>query len=141
MLSPELAIRLRDAGLRWHPARGDAFVVPGRDLDDHVFVLSDMVVELVDVPGGTSILAFNGTTEWALDRLEAGSAVWVPSEAQLRGLLGDAFVGLERVSGPPAAYAVTVQVASGRARHLDVAAEPAYARALLAVLGGASPAS
>jgi hypothetical protein len=78
MLSRELAIRLRDAGLRWHPARGDAFVVPGRDLDDHVFVLSDMVVELVDVPGGTSILAFNGTTEWALDRLEAGSAVWVP---------------------------------------------------------------
>ena len=72
MLSRELALRLRDAGLLWHPARGDAFVVPGRDLDDHVFVLSDMVVELVDVPGGTPILAFNGTTEWALDSREAG---------------------------------------------------------------------
>jgi hypothetical protein len=135
MLSRELAIRLRDAGLRWHPARGDAFVVPDRDLDEDVFVLSDMVVELVDLPEGPSVLAFNGTTEWALDSLEAASAVWVPSEAQLRTLLGDAFVGLERVPGPPAAYAVTVQVAGRPTRHLDVAAEPAYARALLAALG------
>jgi hypothetical protein len=135
MLSRELAIRLRDAGLRWDPARGDAFLVPDRDLDDDVFVLSDMVVELVDVSPGPSILAFNGTTEWALDSLEAASAVWVPSEAQLRTLLGDAFVGLERAAGPPAGYAVTVRGAGGRTRHLDVAAEPAYARALLAVLG------
>jgi hypothetical protein len=33
-LSRELAVRLRDAGVRWHPAKGDAFVVPDRDVDD-----------------------------------------------------------------------------------------------------------
>jgi hypothetical protein len=40
------------------------------------------------------------------------------------------------VPGPPTGYAVTVQVLGGRVRHLDVAPEPAYARALLAVLRG-----
>jgi hypothetical protein len=134
MLSRELALRLREAGIAWRPVAGDTFVVPDRDLDDQVFVLSDMVVELLDVPGGPPVLAFNGTTEWALDSLEAGDALWVPREDQLRGLLGAAFLGLEHVPGPPTSYAVTVLAAAGPVRHLDVAAEAAYARALLAVL-------
>src|SRR6185436_20193891 len=75
MLSRELARELLGAGLRWAPTKGDRFFVPDRDLDDHVFVLSDMVIELVDVPDGSRILAFNGTTEWALDSLEAAAAV------------------------------------------------------------------
>lgn len=139
MLGRELAARLRDAGVRWHPARGDAFVVPDRDLDDQVFVLSDMVVEMVDLPGGTSVLAFNGTTEWALDSLEASLALWVPREDQLRALLGNAFVGLEHRPGPPASFAVTLEVGGHRSRHVDVSAEAAYARALLGALGETSP--
>jgi hypothetical protein len=139
MLSRKLALRLRDAGVRWHPAQGDAFVVPDRDLDDRVFVLSDMVVEVLDVPGGPPVLAFNGTTEWALDSLEAGLAVWVPREDQLRTLLGTAFVGLQHEPGPPGfpSHVVTVVVGRERSRHVDVAAEDAYARALLALLAGA----
>ena len=78
MLSRALAESLRDAGLRWAPAKGDRFVVPDRDLDDEVFVVSDMVVEAVDVPDGDRLLAFNGTTEWALDSLEAGEAICLP---------------------------------------------------------------
>jgi len=134
MLSRDLARELLGAGLRWAPAKGDRFFVPDRDLDDHVFVLSDMVIELVDVPDGSRILAFNGTTEWALDSLEAAAAVWLPREDQLRELLGQAFVGLESLSGATPGYAVTVEVSGDRERHVDVEVEPAYARALLAVL-------
>ena len=128
MLSLELARGLRAAGVVWHPTPGDAFVLPDRDLDDQVFVLSDMVIQTVDLPNGSPILAFNGTTEWALDSLEAHEAVWLPREDQLRTLLGDTFVALERVPGPPEGYAVTTD----GGRHVDVTAEAAYARALLA---------
>jgi hypothetical protein len=127
MLSRELATALRDAGLTWTPQNGDRFVVPDRDLDEMVFVLSDMVVEEVRMPDGSHVLAFNGTTEWALDALEASEAIWVPSEAQLRERLDAAFEGLERLQGPSGGYAVT---ASGT-RHVDVSAANAYARALL----------
>ena len=134
MMSRDLARALRRAGLAWTPAKGDRFFVPDRDLDDQVFVVSDMVIEVLDVPGGGRILAFNGTTEWALDSLEAAAAVWLPREDQLRELLGGAFVGLESLAGAAPGYAVTVQVAAAHERHVDVEAEPAYARALLAVL-------
>jgi hypothetical protein len=133
MLSRDVARALREAGIAWTPAKGDQFVVPDRDLDDQEFVVSDMVIDVVDLAHGVSVLAFNGTTEWALDSLEAESALWVPREDQLRELLGGAFVRLERLPGPPAAYAVSVAVGTRRERHVDVSAEAAYARALLSV--------
>jgi hypothetical protein len=138
MISLELARALRAAGLAWRPQPGDAFVIPDRDLDDQVFVLSDMVVQTLDLPGGPPLLAFNGTTEWALDSLEAHEAVWLPHEGQLRSLLGDAFAALERVAGSapelPQGYAVTVTTAAGEQRHVDITPEAAYARALLGLL-------
>ena len=132
MLSRELAIALHDAGLVWTPENGDRFVVPDRDLDEMVFVLSDMVVEEATLADGTHVLAFNGTTEWALDALEATEAIWVPSEAQLRERLGHSFEGLEPLPTPSLGYAV---VADGR-RHIDVSAADAYGRALLERLTG-----
>jgi hypothetical protein len=134
MLSRDLARALRVAGVEWVPAKGDRFFVPDRDLDDQVFVLSDMVIEVLDVPDGGRILAFNGTTEWALDKVEAAVAVWLPREDQLRELLGGGFVGLELLSGTAPGYAVTVDVDGSRERHVDVDVERAYARALLALL-------
>ena len=133
MINFELALALRAAGLAWHPRRGDAFMVPDRDLDDEVFVLSDMVIEPQDVPNGPPILAFNGTTEWALDSLEANDALWLPREDQLRDLLGDAFASLEHATGPVGGYVVALADGS---RHVDVDAACAYARALLRNLGG-----
>lgn len=95
MISIELARRLRDAGLPWTPADGDRFFIPDRDLEGHTFSISQMTIDVRDVPGGQQI-AFNGAVEWALDAIMQREVVWLPSEAQLRDRLGDAFERLER---------------------------------------------
>ena len=87
VISIELAKRLRDAGVRWIPAAGDRFVIPDRDMDDEVFVLSDMTVDVHEFETGR-VIGFNGTVEWALDSVEQETAFWLPSETQLRELLG-----------------------------------------------------
>jgi hypothetical protein len=128
VITLELAQQLHDAGLAWEASAGDRFVVPDRDMDDDVFVVSDMTVQVHDFPSGR-IIGFNGTTEWALDSLDQHDVVWLPRETQLRELLGEEFVSLEARTG---GYAV--RLASDDERHIDIDAERAYARALLAVL-------
>jgi len=130
VITLEFAERLRDAGLEWEPGPGDRFVVPHREMDEDVFVVSDMTVEVHDFPTG-KVLGFNGTVEWALDSIEHSEVVWLPRESQLRELLGDAFVRLDAV--PPGAV-VEIDLPAGRQRHADVDPERAYARAVLAVL-------
>jgi hypothetical protein len=132
VISIELAARLGQAGLRWEPEPGDLFMVPDRDLDRDVFVVSDMVVEVDELPTGR-LLRFNGTTEWALDSLHQADAVWLPREDQLRERLGPAFVSLGSTAG---GFVVEARVSEATQRHIDLTAEDAYARALLAVLGG-----
>jgi hypothetical protein len=128
MIPLDLAIRLRDAGLSWKPAVGDWFAVPDREMDDDLFVLSDMTIQVYEVPEG-SLIGFNGTTEWALDDLDKDEAVWLPREDQLRELLGAAFRALfcdvdgYRVIGT----GIDVRAASP---------ERAYGEAVLHVLGG-----
>ncbi len=134
MITLELARRLRGAGLAWEPAPGDRFVVPDRDMDDEVFVVSDMVVDVHDLPGGR-VLGFNGTVEWALDNIAAAEVVWLPREDQLRGRLGAAFHRLEAV--PPGWVVVARLPPDGtEQRHADADVERAYARALLQLLTG-----
>ena len=131
MISFDLARRLHDAGLAWSPAAGDAFWMPERELDETVFTVSDMVVEVRDLPGGRS-LAFNGTTEWALDDVEEQEAVWLPRLDQLLDVLGPHFVSLTARSG---GYVVRARVGERHEEHVDVGAADAAARAVLAVLG------
>jgi len=126
MLTSELAARLRDAGLPWAPASGDRFVIPDRDLDDEVFVISEMTIEVHDILG-ERLIRFNGTTEWALDSIDAALVLWLPREDQLRGALGARFNSLE------AAGEGFVVVLDDGSRHADVDAERAYARAVLHV--------
>jgi hypothetical protein len=126
----ELAEQLADAGLRWEPARGDQFVLPHREMDEQMFVLSDMTVEVHQFPSG-EVIGFNGTVEWALDSVERNEALWIPREDQLREALGDAFVALRRHSD---GYRCDVVDGSVTA---DTAAE-AYA---LALLGRLAPAA
>ncbi len=128
VISVSLARVLKTAGLAWTPASGDRMVVADRDMDGQVFVLSDMTVEVHEMPGGP-VVRFNGTTEWALDSLELDEVLWLPAEDQLRCLLGDAFAGL---STTPQGYAVRLH------GHLDAftgsEAAEAYGQALLALL-------
>ena len=130
MISVGLARTLRDAGLRWTPRRGDTFVVADRGMDEEVFVLSDMTVELQEFPTGP-VIGFNGTTEWALDSLDQSDALWLPSEHQLREQLGDAFRRLER-SGSSYAVIIEVEGESSLARATDPA--EAYGLALVELL-------
>lgn len=130
MIALDLARRLHDAGVTWSPGNGDRFWVPDRELDDTVFTVSDMVVEVREIAGGR-VLAFNGTTEWALDSVEQQEAVWLPRLDQLIELLGASFVSLTARSG---GHVVRVEVGKDVQEHVDVAADDAAARALLGVL-------
>jgi hypothetical protein len=131
MLPIELATRLRTAGLTWTPRAGDRFVLPVSGMEEEVFVISDLTVDVHHFTTG-DVIGFNGTTEWALDSVEQDKVVWLPREEQLRDLLGDSFVALEQLDG---GYAVSISRADGSLeRHADIEAERAYARALLARL-------
>jgi hypothetical protein len=132
VITLDLARRLHQLGLPWTPASGDRFVVPDRDLDEQVFVVSEMTIEPEQLATG-GIVRFNGTTEWALDSIEQDEVIWLPHEAQLRDLLGERFRRLESV---PDGYVVVTRNGHGEERHVDIDAERAYARALLAVLEG-----
>ena len=119
MISRELAIALRDAGLVWHPAEGDRFQF---DLPDEVeleaeadvFMISTMTIEARQMPSGT-ILAFKGTTEWALDSVTLADAVWLPREDQLRELLRGTFRRLLRLDDT---FRVEIEI-SGRLRGFE----------------------
>lgn len=133
MISVDLARRLRDGGLRWEPAPGDRFVVVDREMDDDVFTLAEMTVEVHDVPEGGRLLGFNGTTEWALDSVNAADALWLPGEGQLRERLGGTFVALERV---PEGVRVRLDVNGTPREFTDPDAAEAYGRALLHLVTG-----
>jgi hypothetical protein len=133
VISIGLALRLREAGLRWTPHSGDRFVVADRDMDEDVFVLADMTVDVHHLPDGDQVIGFNGTTEWALDSVERSQALWLPSETHLRELLAGTFRRLEREAD---VWRVDI-VVNGEplsARHADPA--EAYGLALLRLMTG-----
>jgi hypothetical protein len=135
VISVALARRLQDAGLAWHPAPGDRFVIPQPALDGTVFTLSDMTIEVHEYPSGT-ILGFNGTTEWALDSVEKGRTIWLPREDQLRDLLGGTFRSLARDGS---GWVVRVAIPGHPAEEF-VAQDPAeaYGEAVLALVSRAT---
>lgn len=134
MISLDTARRLRAAGLRWSPGSGDRFVVADKGMDDEVFVLSEMTVEVHQLEHG-QVIGFNGTTEWALDSVEDRDAVWLPRETQLRELLAATFRALDRINGD---WRVRLEVngAPVQVQHSDT--EEAYALALLQLITGCS---
>jgi hypothetical protein len=136
VIGVQLAQQLREAGLVWKPALGDRFAIPDRDLDDEVFVLSNMTIQVYSVPEGR-VIGFNGTTEWALDDVEVDEVVWLPREDQLRELLGGTFRGLRR---DPAGYEATIDLLSELRSFEGESAEQAYAAALLHLLAAAGAA-
>ena len=96
MISTELALALKQAGLEWHPRSGDRFQLDEPEFEADVFTVSEMTIEPRQYPTG-ALLAFNGTTEWALDSVALEDALWLPLEHQLRELLRGAFRALRRL--------------------------------------------
>jgi hypothetical protein len=132
VIAVELARRLRDAGVTWEPTPGDRFVIPDRGMDDDVFVVSNMTIDVHEFPTGR-VIGFNGTVEWALDSVEQEAALWLPSETQLREHLGGAFVGLRRSDGR---YRVELDVEGRRTEVPGDDPDEAYGRALLFLASG-----
>ncbi|MCR2784223.1 MULTISPECIES: pilus assembly protein CpaE [unclassified Microbacterium] len=131
MISTDLARELRAAGLVWRPRSGDRFQLDEPEFDADVFTVSDMTIEPRMFPTGT-LLAFNGTTEWALDSVALEDALWLPSEAQLREMLRGTFRALTRL---PDTFQVEIEVAGARHTFRHPAPADAYARAVLFLLG------
>lgn len=130
MISIGLARALRDAGLEWLPAEGDRFMIPYRDLEDHVFSISEMTVEAHQLSDGNRI-SFNGAVEWALDSIMHTEVIWLPSEAQLRNRLGRAFDILKQTD---AGYECRIVVDGVPRTYMSEEPADAYARALLDLL-------
>lgn len=86
MLTLETAQALKGAGLTWRPREGDFFAIPGRGLDDQLFILSPMAATLQFLAGYPAI-TFQGAYEWALDYILIHEVVWLPREEQLRAEL------------------------------------------------------
>ena len=136
MITRELALALRDSGLAWHPESGDRFQLdlPSNveaEVEADVFTVSDMTIDTLPTPTG-AILAFNGTTEWALDSVAIDDAVWLPREDQLRELLRGAFRSLRRLDD---AFEVVVDLGGEVRRFEHPDAAEAYALALLELIG------
>jgi hypothetical protein len=136
VISRDLAIELRDAGLVWHPESGDRFQLDlpeqvEAEVEADIFTVSEMTIEARRYPTGT-ILAFNGTTEWALDSVALADAVWLPREDQLRELLRATFRSLTRLED---SFEVEVEIAGDVRRFEHPDAAEAYGQALLELVG------
>ncbi|MDQ1739689.1 MAG: hypothetical protein QOE53_1341 [Pseudonocardiales bacterium] len=105
-------------------------MVVDRGMDEEIFVLSDMTVEVHQLEHG-QVIGFNGTTEWALDSVEDRDAVWLPRENQLRELLAGTFRSLERVDGD---WRVRLEINSTPVQVQHPDPEQAYALALLQLI-------
>jgi hypothetical protein len=92
MVSLALAQQLKEAGLVWEAKTHDFFVIPERGMDEHIFVVTDVMAHL-ELLKGWPVVTFHGTAEWALDYILTAEVVWLPSEAQIRGRLEEALLG------------------------------------------------
>ncbi|GMQ78462.1 MAG: hypothetical protein BMS9Abin02_0975 [Anaerolineae bacterium] len=86
MISLSIATELKACGLVWEPSLHDFFAIPDSDLDNRIFVVSDMMIDFHQL-FGRQIITFNGAVEWSLDNIMMADAVWMPTESQLRELV------------------------------------------------------
>jgi hypothetical protein len=134
VLGVDVAQQLKEAGLTWKPAPGDRFAIPDRDLDNELFVLSNMTIQVYNLPEGR-VIGFNGTTEWALDDVEIEETIWLPREDQLRELLGGTFRALRRAD---AGYEIDMDLLGEARTFAAETPEGAYAAAMLHLLATAT---
>ena len=135
MISFDLARRLETQGLEWTPALHDKFMIPDRDLDDRVFVIAELTIDVEEV-GGHATIMFNGAVEWSLDYIFSQDVVWLPTEEQLRTRLGNTFTRLIRTED---GFRCEIDVDGMTVVFTADDAADAYGQALLHVLYAESP--
>jgi hypothetical protein len=86
MVTLPLARKLKSQGVSWTPHPNDFFAIPDRELDDRVFVISEMMTNIEQIRG-RPVVSFHGSAEWATDYLVTSEVVWLPRESQVRNLL------------------------------------------------------
>ncbi|MGD2157330.1 MAG: hypothetical protein PVG14_01160 [Anaerolineales bacterium] len=137
MLSLSTAIKLKSAGLTWIPALHDFFAVPDRELDDRLFVISD-IMAYVEFRNNLPMVTFHGVVEWALDYVLTQEVVWIPRESQLRTRLMQLLVSEKqpalRLDSTLDGYSCVIQLHGKEHRFDSSEASEAYASALLFVL-------
>jgi hypothetical protein len=133
MLSLSAARKLKDGGLSWTPAIHDFFAIPDRGLDDRVFVISDVFVN-VEMLSGRLEATFHGSVEWALDHVVIEELVWLPTEAQLREELEGQLIILSgegmSLTSTPDSYVCEFRIGNRRLHFEAFSASEAYAAAL-----------
>ena len=138
MISLESARKLKRAGLTWNPILYDFFGIPDRDLDEHVFVISD-VQATIETIFRQQVVSFQGASEWALDSLIKSEAVWLPREDQLRDileilLLKTSHPGIKVTIGIDG-YRINIVFQDQKIEFSDKDASEAYAKAVLFIFG------
>ena len=137
MISLSLAGELKDAGLVWKADMHDFFAIPDRDLDDRIFVITDVMAYL-ELLRGWPVVTFHGSAEWALDYILTAEVIWMPTEGQLRqelenSLLGEAELRLQLASRPTG-YGCEIYFQGENLTFEAPTADEAYGLALLHVL-------
>lgn len=106
MISLRLAQQLKEFGLIWRPELHDFFAIPGRGMDERIFVISDIQTYL-ELFEGHPVVTFHGVAEWALDYIQQTEVVWMPTESQLHARLAE-LVERYEVVFDPAGYTCTL---------------------------------
>ena len=138
MISLPLARALKRAGLRWQPGINDFFAIPDRQMDDRLFVISDMMAHM-ELVQGWPMVAFHGASEWALDYILTTEVVWMPTETQLRALIEEYILGEEEIHLHLALqangrYLCAIRYRGEEIRDEEQEASDAYGQVLLALL-------
>jgi hypothetical protein len=139
MVSLSLAIKLKQAGLAWQPKLHDFFAIPQPELEDRLFVLSDMTIEIEPIFGWQAI-TFNGAVEWSLDYIMTADVVWVPTESQLREMLQEHLLAEEQpavhLASAISGYHCQITLGGNIHEFEAATASDAYGLALLFLLQG-----
>ena len=139
MISLSTAQRLKSAGLTWLPALHDFFAIPGRGMDDHVFVISEVMAN-IEIRNNLPLVTFQGTAEWALDYVLTNEVVWLPTESQLRSAvvraLADETPPAMLFSNLSGGYPLEMRFHGESSAFQEAEASEAYAAALLYLLSG-----
>ena len=137
MISLSLAKRLKEAGLVWQASVNDYFAIPDRDMDERVFVISNILANL-NIFRGWPVVTFHGTAEWALDYILTKEVVWLPREEQLRQLLleslPDKAITSLQLTFADGHYRCTITWNDGNLQGEAPSAAGAYGQVLLSIL-------